>query len=82
MPDENTSELRLWLAEERPTALKLASGPKVEPGQALSIWWVPRTHVEYLRKSPPASPGEYPPVVLTLPDWKIEEQKLWKYVSN
>lgn len=74
---EETHELRMFLADERPSAvcvMNTASGGGMYE-------WIPRSLIAYARKDAPAKPGERHPYVFTLPEWKIEQRNLWRYVT-
>ena len=81
IPGEST--LRMWLAEETPLAIKVATAAKLpKDGTAVHIVWLPRSLITYLRKLPPAAPDEWAPINFTLPDWKITQQGLWKHSED
>lgn len=76
------STLRMYLLQETPVAVKVTDKPALVDGQARLIEWLPRSLIAYARKERAAAPGEAQPYEFTLPDWKIEETKLWKFVTN
>jgi hypothetical protein len=83
------SVVQLWLAASRDDALKLVNGPRHEDGVPLLVWWVPRKLVADLRRcdrvnelTGDARPGDWPRVELSLPDWKVEQENLWRFVSE
>jgi len=75
---DTTHTLRMFLAEERPTAVMVMNTPK---GGGL-VEWLPRSLIGYARKEQPANPGERTIYIFTLPEWKIEKRHLWPYVTD
>lgn len=69
--------LRMFLAEERPTAVMVMNTPK---GGGM-LEWIPRSLISYARKEAPAAEGERTVYIFTLPEWKIEQRNLWAYVT-
>jgi hypothetical protein len=80
--NSTTSELRMYLIQETPVAVKVTNRPALVDGQARLIEWLPRSLIAYARKEPAAAPGEAQPYTFTLPDWKIEQSNLWNYVES
>jgi hypothetical protein len=77
--NETTQTLRMFLAEERPTAVCVMSTPN---GGGL-VEWIPRSLIAYARKERNADePGARAPYVFTLPEWKIDQRGLWDFVTN
>jgi hypothetical protein len=78
----DTSTLKMFLLEERPTAVKVTDKPAAADGQARLVEWLPRSLIAYAKKSPPAAGADAQPYTFTLPDWKIEESNLWNFVES
>lgn len=75
---DTTQELRMFLAEERPGAVCVMN---TAAGGGL-LEWLPRSLIAYARKEKPAAEGERQPYIFTLPEWKIEQRNLWRFVTT
>lgn len=74
--------LRMFLNQERPNAIEVASNGSRANLQSAFLWWLPRSLIGYLRKDPAATPGDRQPITFTLPEWKVESENLWTYVAD
>jgi hypothetical protein len=70
--------LRMWLAIERPTALLVMDAEL----NAARRWWLPRSLIPRLTKSPKTDPLGYQPVEFTLPAWKVREAGLDEFITS
>lgn len=76
-----THTLRMFLNQERPAAIEVAMRPDPHDPRGTFTAWLPRSLIGYLRKDPPAAPGQRHPITFTLPEWKIQAANLWDYVE-
>lgn len=70
--------LRMFLDEERPTAVKVMSTAR--GGGRLE--WLPRSLISYARKQAPEKPGDRQAYIFSLPEWKINDADLWDFVTS
>jgi len=74
------STLRMFLLEERPTAVKVSDKATIGHGESRRVEWLPRSLISYAKKEPAAAEGQARPYTFMLPDWKVEEARLWEFV--
>lgn len=73
--------LRMYLNQERPAAVEVASRAPRGPRESAFTWWLPRSLIGDLRRAAPAAAGERPVIEFTLPDWKVNQSSLHPYVT-
>lgn len=63
---------RGFLVEERENAIEVCKHQ-----QGGFSWWIPRSQIGYLKKSPGTPWSE---IEFTLPEWLVEKKDLWSLV--
>lgn len=69
----------MWLLEKKEKAVRVATTAKA--GEAFCYHWIPRSLIAYARTEAPAREGELPIYIFTLPEWKVDQVNLWKWVE-
>lgn len=75
--------LRMRLLGKTANAVQVTGSDRaITPGKATFYHWLPRSLIGYSRTEPAPVAGELPIFTFTLPEWKIERDDLWKFVTN